>query len=964
MFQLKGAFRDFKYVIGFGVSNGSFYIIENPLDGINLELDDCSYHIVSMKTMLVNFSFSFNPWFITEESFDVILQAENSNGIFEWLMEDRLHFENDITFLGDDFVVTRDGITVERGDFLAGGSPLDVSGLKVIYEGTSISPNNDRFFVRLTDSYSRIFEDLDSSGREIYLELPTTVDTGVYKFSIDIQVTPTYMTWIQKTAIIPLFYVNFDFNGPEAPTNVRFHADTLEDPESRWDDDTEVWLTWDPTYDTQQGIEKYFVDISGPTRATETLTIEEGTSTDLTLPGAGVFTVSVYAQDESGNNGSATSTEIIIDLGKIEIIEPYPTFNGEKWFMTTEVDVTFSIVDEVFAANGPEVDLRALEYKVTTERTEAARDKAEWQKIIKYNVLDEISTPASVKYTIKAAIEVTEGKDNFVWFKVADEVGNTGMTMTNDPQVAIDEAKAYISTMVNWTEGQKNEYLEEQTELAYEMSDMINPSRIWVDQTPLSYSSPTPSSDPLEENRVTATIQIADLGSWVDASTIQYSVSRNGISNYGGWINVDPIVDASTILARTVQPLLFEPDSINYIRWRAKDVAGNGYSVSDDYAISIIGIPVNNPPVCNINLPGMNDVFDTQSKIVLDATGSSDLEDDLEYKWILGNRSIISTSDYFEIKTGSILGPGPHVITLEVTDGQWKVSKSVSIFIKMHPDEVDTDGDDIADGSDPDDDNDQLSDVAEILMGTNPRLRDTDLDGVDDLQDPEPLNPLVWDDKGVKGTVSYYTVLSLLIFLAVLILLIGSLIVMRRKSSMEKDRVERTVIAEGKIVSRYEELTGVGSPLLPQVKEMGLSLPPIAAQQVAPMKRAKELTETPSLPAKEEEAQAEAPAPAEPAKAEPMEAPVPDAPEPENKVPAPRRRIRRKTEGAPAVTTPGIPNPEDLTATAALPGSADAAAEGPQAGSATTCDLCGSSIDVPSGATTVECPLCGEKKNL
>jgi len=30
----------------------------------------------------------------------------------------------------------------------------------------------------------------------------------------------------------------------------------------------------------------------------------------------------------------------------------------------------------------------------------------------------------------------------------------------------------------------------------------------------------------------------------------------------------------------------------------------------------------------------------------------------------------------------------------------------------------------------------------------------------------------------------------------------------------------------------------------------------------------------------------------------------------------------------------------------------------------TTCDLCGSSIDVPQGANSVECPLCGEKKNL
>ncbi len=960
-FQLKGAFRDFKYTIGFSVNNGTFYIIDNPLKGIILR--ESEFNMTSLTQIKVNFSFSFTDDFLSQDLFDLIVETEDKHGINQVVKEDFLHLEKDITFEGDDFIVTRDGDPISRGQFLAGGSDLSVTGLRVIYEGTTVSPLNEKFFVRVTDSYSRIFEDVDSSGRDVYFEIPTTIDSGVYKFSIDIQITSDYISKIQKTAIIPMFYLNLDLNGPEAPTNVRFHADTLEDPESRWDDDTDVWLSWDPTYDTQQGILRYYVEISGSTRGTETLIIEEGTSTNITLPGAGVFTVSVYAEDESNNMGRATSAMIIIDLGMIEIIGSNPTFKGEKWFMTTEVDVTFTIVDEVFAANGPEVDLRTLEYKVTTERTEAARDLAEWQKIIKYNVLDEISTPTSVKHTVKAAIEVSEGKENFVWFKVSDEVGNTGMTMTYDPQVAIDEAKAYLSTMANWTEVEKNEYLVDQTELAHEMADSINPSRIWVDKTPLGYSSPTPSSDLLEDNRVTATIQIVDLGSWVDASTIQYSVSRNGISNYGGWINVDPMIDASTILAKTVQPLLFEPDSINYVRWRAKDVAGNGYSVSDDYVISIEGIPVNNPPVCNIKSPEMNDVFDTQTEVILDATGSSDPDnDELQYNWILGNRSIISSLSYFEIETASILGPGPHVITLEVTDGQRKVSKSISIFVKMHPDEVDTDGDADPDGSDPDDDNDELSDLQEIIMGTNPRLRDTDLDGVDDLQDPEPLNPLVWKEEEDKGTISYYTVLSLLIFLAVLILLIGSLIVMRRKSSMNKDRVERSVIAEGKIVSRYEELTGVGSPLLPQVKDMGLSLPPIAAQQVAPMRRAKELTETPSLPAKEVEAQA--PAPAYPAKAEPMEAPVPDAPTPDVKEPAPRRRIRRKTEGAPAETTPGIPNPEDLTATAALPGSAEAAPEGQPAGSATTCDLCGSSIDVPSGATTVECPLCGEKKNL
>ena len=968
IFQLKGLLSDYRYTMAWSPANKSFYMLENPQDAVVLEVDRCEYVIESVNTVHLNFSFSINPWFLTEDPFDVIVEGENNAGVYSIAKDDFLHLEKDITFLGDDFVVTRDGEVINRGDFLAGGKPLKVTGMRVIYEGTLVSPPDDRFFVRIRDSYSRIFEDRSSSGRMVNFEIPTTVDSGIYKFSISLIVKDEYSPYMKATAVIPIFYVNLDFEGPEAPTNLRFHADGPDDPENRWDDDTEVWITWDPAYDTQQGVAGYYVDVSGETRAIQSFFITEGTSMNLTLPDNGTYTVTVYAVDDSDNVGRAVSTSIIIDMGEIFITDPFPTYHSGKWFMDTEVEVSFSIMDQVFSDHGPRLDLSTLQYKVTSEMTEAARDSIEWQDIRGYRVLSEEKIGGFVKYTLSTLVNVKESKDNYVWFRVEDEVGNVGQTVTYDLEAAIEEAQVYVDGQINWTEEEKTQYLKEQTEMAREKANSTNPARIWVDMTPITFSSATPSSDPLDDNRVTATIQVNDMGSWVDVSTIQYSVSRNGISNYGGWINIDPDVDSSTILARTVQPLLFEPGSTNYIRWRAKDVAGNGYTVSDDYAIIIKAEPVNNPPVAVISAPSMNDVFDTRETITFDAQDSSDPDlDDLQFSWVLGNRTVLSTLPTFEVAAAD-MGPGPHVISLYVTDGQRTVTSSISIYIKMHPDEVDTDGDGIPDGADQDDDNDGLTDVQEELMGTNPRLRDTDLDGKSDSLDPKPLNPLVVEENKDEGKVSYYTVLTLFIVLAVLILLIGSLLVLRRRSSMEKDRIERSVIAEGRIVSRYEELTGVSAPLLPQVKEMGLTLPPIAAQQVAPMKRAKELTETPSLPSKEE--------PPEEKKAEPMEAPAPGpapapepaqpaapepTPEPEKK-PTPKRRIRKKTAGEQAAATPGgVPTPESLTETAALPGSAK---EGGAAPATTTCDLCGSTIEIPPGATTVECPLCGEKKTL
>ncbi len=865
IFQLKGALRDFRYVMGFNLNNQSFYMLENPIGGMALVLDECTFNVTSTLSVDVKFSFMFYSWFLTQDLFDVIVQCENGGSIKEYFMEDRLHLEKDITFLGDDFVVTRDGIPVKRGDFVEGGKPITVRGLQVVFEGTDISPQNDRFFIRITDTYSRIFEDKDSAGREILFDLPTTVNSGVYRFSVQIIIYKEYFNYMEETTVVPMFYINLDFDGPEAPTNLKFHADSPTDPENRWDNDHEVWLSWDPAYDTQQGVKGYFVEVSSDSRAMTTTYVDEGTSTNLTLEGTGTITARVYGIDDSGNIGSATTTRIIIDMGEINVINAQPTFMGNMWYRDTEMTVKFAISDKISAAAGPKLDITTLEYTVTSDMSEAAKTSAEWTKVREYNILDEEKFIDHVLYSMEARVKVAEGKDNYVWFRVGDGVGNSGETMLFDAQTAIDMAQEFVDSQANWTTEEKTEYMTGATEDAYDMADMVNPARIWVDMTPVTFSTPTPSSDPLEEKRVSATVQVSDLGSLVNANSIQYSVSRNGITNYGGWINIDTAVDGSNILARTVQPLLFEPGTTNYIRWRAKDIAGNGYTVSDDYAIVIEGLLVNNPPVSEILSPVMSEVFDTKQTVSFDGTGSTDPDfDDLSYSWILGNRTTISSEPQFEIPAAQ-LGPGPHVITLEVTDGQWRVTSSISIFVKTHPDEVDTDGDGDPDGSDQDDDDDGIPDIKELEMGTNPRLRDTDLDGKNDKLDPEPLNPLVIEEENVDNEVTYYTIMSLMIVLAVVILLIGSLVVLRRRSSMERERVERAVIAEGKIVSRYEELTGVGAPLLPQVREMGLSLPPVAAQQVAPMKKAQELAKTPSLPAVDKKVET----------AEPMAAPAP-----------------------------------------------------------------------------------------
>jgi hypothetical protein len=66
-------------------------------------------------------------------------------------------------------------------------------------------------------------------------------------------------------------------------------------------------------------------------------------------------------------------------------------------------------------------------------------------------------------------------------------------------------------------------------------------------------------------------------------------------------------------------------------------------------------------------------------------------------------------------------------------------------------DQLDTDGDGEGNACDDDDDDDGLSDADETLAGTDPLNPDTDADGLNDSEDPEPTLPLDPDQDGFYG---------------------------------------------------------------------------------------------------------------------------------------------------------------------------------------------------------------------
>ncbi len=635
-------------------------------------------------------------------------------------------------------------------------------------------------------------------------------------------------------------------------------------------------------------------------------------------------------------------TYFIMDVDAPELINHFPDYRGEVWFNTEDVNCRVTIRETVLKNGGSQADLTTLYYQVSNDpkrKTDTGWKPASYKVVSSVLLVDKLEYTVT-QTTITAPIPVTESTSNYVFWRLQDQAGNVMET-------------TYIAKGAPGDDEYELERLSK------------NPSNVWVDTTPVTFSDYTPGPEPQESRTISPTVVITDLGSTVDSSTIQYSISRNGLGNYGGWISAGLIVDASTVVAETVSEILFQPGTSNYGRWRAKDLANNGYTYSPDYLIEITPDRVNNPPVIGedgISSPENEEVFTTRDIIKFDCTRVFDPDGDpLDYEWRLANHSVLSRESSFEI-LASQLGVGTHVISLYVTDMRstetrateygYTTTSSFAIYVNLHPDEADTDGDGIVDGEDDDDDGDGVLDTDELRMGTNPKLKDTDGDGVNDQLDPEPLNPLVISEDKHEDEYSYWEVMYAIIVLAIVVILIASMLVLRRRSVLEKRRIERAVAREARMVQRYETLTGVESPLLPSVKDMGLSLPPIAAQQVASMGGGVRIGKREEPKEKEPEA---APAP--------VEAPAPaPAPEPESKPEAPpkvgtpvSKRRSRKPGSAPGA----VPTPEELMQTAALPGTADTSAP-----RTATCDLCGSTIEVPEGATTVECPLCGEKKGL
>ena len=123
-----------------------------------------------------------------------------------------------------------------------------------------------------------------------------------------------------------------------------------------------------------------------------------------------------------------------------------------------------------------------------------------------------------------------------------------------------------------------------------------NSASIFIDMENITFSSYYPTTQNwINTNTIHTGVDILDTnGIGVDPSTIQYSIKPSDSSSFNPWKAINQDIDLLWVNPTNVRvntSITFSERGINLLRWRAKDLAGNGYTISESYKLLIDDIP-------------------------------------------------------------------------------------------------------------------------------------------------------------------------------------------------------------------------------------------------------------------------------------------------------------------------------------------------------------------------------------
>jgi hypothetical protein len=421
------------------------------------------------------------------------------------------------------------------------------------------------------------------------------------------------------------FPFKVDAESPAAPVELRFHSDDLMGGVADVDDDRDLFASWDEPSDAAaggagSGIAGYYhklgVDNGGTTKGTWT----KARSASIINASEGTQLFYVWAVDKVGNIGPAAGGDFTVDLTNpvMTLFEP----SGEGWLRETTVLLNATFTDR----DGTGVDASTIEYRLTYAGTQ----ESAWQS---WTLAGAGTDGETVDVQVTA--ELHQGTFNHVQWRFKDVAGN-------GPVIS-------------------------------------EPIQLRVDSIPLTFHNPGPGEDAVMSNAsVRASVMVEDLdGSGVDMEKMQYRYVTSGADATAGEWSTDGITQDVGDNAESVTlyvDLELEGGDDNFVQWRAKDVAGNGWTESPSYRIQ-----VNRPPRVAISEPGATDRFIAGETILFNATSTFDPDGDtLTFYW----HSNISGPLSDDVSFGAALPAGLHFISLSVNDGHGhNETLSVSVWV-------------------------------------------------------------------------------------------------------------------------------------------------------------------------------------------------------------------------------------------------------------------------------------------
>lgn len=464
----------------------------------------------------------------------------------------------------------------------------------------------------------------------------------------------------------------------------------------------------------------------------------------------GENTIYVWAEDRFGNIGPAGNTTVVIDTEGPEFKDQTMK---DGWYTRNNIQLGITVFDEIAGVSDD------IEYRLSENGKNGYTD---WE-VVAVGILDWDNPNNSVAFKFNSVF--SDGGDNYIQFQAKDQLGN-GYSQSQEYNILVDTVP--IEIKLNNPENNSVHYKDR---LAFNLS---------VDDTS---------------------------GSGVDISKVQYRFSTNGTGSYSTWFNIPSeniTLKGNDRHANVELGVTFAEGSMNWIQFRAQDIAGNGFVETPQYHFTIQYPVINKRPVAVIAKPTMNATFVRGDTIEFSAEGTTDDGNiqPLTYTWLSnwdGQIGMGKTLDY-----SKPLFIGEHVVTLKVYDGYYNVSVSVKINIlddndptrpvnPENPDDLnDTDHDGMLDsweeeffgsidGSDGtgDSDGDGYTDRLEYLYDSDPK---------DDKDMPPSVIPPDTERAGETESSSYLWLIALVIVL--LIIIGGTIFFLYLRKKQQEDQLK------------------------------------------------------------------------------------------------------------------------------------------------------------------------------